>query len=288
MLRRMQMKMLLLCSLVACGGKAAPQAGGMTSASDKWVEGSAGRLRVSDGGSGEPAIVLVHGLAGGREVWAGQVEHLRRSHRVVAYDQRGHGESEPAKDGVYSMEAMADDVERVRTELALGKVVLVGHSMSGAVLSTYAGRHPDAVAGLVFLDAIGDFSAFPAEEVKPYAEQSAKATDEAARRAQYAEELQPARPETREVVNAGLDRVDGKAFTELSAAMFALRDARQRIAPYQGPMIAIEAQGNELPFVASKVFGIERVEIAGVSHWLHLDDPAAVNAALDRFLATVH
>jgi 3-oxoadipate enol-lactonase len=268
----MQMKKLLLIPMVvaACGGKQAPQAASdsKTSASDKWVEGGSARLRVSDGGSGEPAIVLLHGLAGGREVWAGQLEHLRRSHRVVAYDQRGHGESEPAKDGVYSMEAMAEDVERVRTELGLGKIVVVGHSMSGAVLSTYAGKHPDAVAGLVFLDAIGDFSAFPAEEVKPYAAQAAAA-----------------RPATRTVVNAGLARVDGKAFTELSAAMFALRDAGERIAPYQGPSIAIEAQGNELPFVASKVFGIERVEIAGVSHWLHLDDPAAINAALDGFLA---
>ena len=70
--------------------------------------------------------------------------------------------------------------ERVRYAvgaLELGPVVLVGHSMSGGVLSTFAGRHPDQVAGLVYLDAVGDLAVLPAAEVQPFVDAARAVAD---------------------------------------------------------------------------------------------------------------
>jgi pimeloyl-ACP methyl ester carboxylesterase len=159
--------------------------------------------------------------------------------------------------------------------------------MSGEVLTTYVAAHPDAVAGLVYVDAIGDFHAVPPEALQPLVEREASPSFGAAeRRAALEGMLGPkARPATRQAVLASLDRMDPPAFAALRRSMFSLRDARARFSAYRGPAVAIEATEN--PYAASmagEVLGIPLEHISGVSHWLQLDDPAAVNRALDSFL----
>ena len=100
------------------------------------VQGSAGTLRVSDRGAGDPTLVLVHGLGADMDTWRPVLERLSPSHRTVAYDQRGHGGSDPAAS--YSVEELADDLGRVVDALHLRKFWLVGHSFSGTVISAYA------------------------------------------------------------------------------------------------------------------------------------------------------
>ena len=120
------------------------------------VTGPAGALEVDDGGRGGLPVVLVHSLAGNSTHWTAQLEHLRRDRRAVALDLRGHGRSEPPKDGDYTIAAMAGDIAAVVDTLGLDRFVLVGHSMGGGVALAYAGAHPDRVAGLVLVDPIGD------------------------------------------------------------------------------------------------------------------------------------
>jgi pimeloyl-ACP methyl ester carboxylesterase len=54
--------------------------------------------------------------------------------------------------------------------------------------------------------------------------------------------------------------------------------------PFAGPKFAIDAEGSEDPRMASRLPGVRRRVIPGVSHWLMLDEPAAFNAALDEVL----
>ncbi|MDQ0795871.1 alpha/beta fold hydrolase [Streptomyces sp. B1I3] len=92
-----------------------------------------------------PAVVLAHGWTCSTRFWAAQVRDLAADHRVVVYDQRGHGRSPEPGPGGYSTHALADDLEAVlRATLAPGrKAVLAGHSMGGMTLMAAAGR--DAV-----------------------------------------------------------------------------------------------------------------------------------------------
>ena len=53
---------------------------------------------------------------------------------------------------------------------------------------------------------------------------------------------------------------------------------------FDGPKFAIDAEGSEDPRMASRLPGVRRRTIPGVSHWLMLDDPAAFNLALDQVL----
>ncbi|GGZ00492.1 alpha/beta fold hydrolase [Streptomyces nitrosporeus] len=89
-----------------------------------------------------PAVVLAHGWTCNTHFWAAQVRALAADHRVVVYDQRGHGRTPEPVNGVYSTKALADDLEAVlRATLAPGrKAVLAGHSMGGMTLMAAAGR----------------------------------------------------------------------------------------------------------------------------------------------------
>ncbi|EYT79260.1 hypothetical protein CF54_32355, partial [Streptomyces sp. Tu 6176] len=70
------------------------------------------RLHVEvHGPEGAPAVVLAHGWTCSTAFWAAQIRELAADHRVIAYDQRGHGRS-PAHE-VCSTEALADDLESV-------------------------------------------------------------------------------------------------------------------------------------------------------------------------------
>ncbi|TQK45099.1 pimeloyl-ACP methyl ester carboxylesterase [Streptomyces sp. SLBN-118] len=91
------------------------------------------------GPDGAPAVVLAHGWTCSTEFWAAQIRELAAGHRVVVYDQRGHGRTAAAAVGT---DALADDLEAVLgAVLAPGeKAVLAGHSMGGMTLMAASGR----------------------------------------------------------------------------------------------------------------------------------------------------
>ncbi|MGW6566490.1 alpha/beta fold hydrolase [Streptomyces sp. NPDC054975] len=90
-----------------------------------------------------PAVVLAHGWTCSIGFWAEQIRDLARDHKVIAYDQRGHGRTPaPADASGWSTRALADDLEAVlAATLAPGeRAVLAGHSMGGMTLMAAATR----------------------------------------------------------------------------------------------------------------------------------------------------
>lgn len=109
------------------------------------------RLHVVEAGTGTP-VVLLHGLtATHRYVVHGSRALERGGHRVLAYDARGHGASQPAADGDYSYAALAADLERVLDAHGVERAVLAGASMGAHTLLRFALAHPDRAAGLVVI-----------------------------------------------------------------------------------------------------------------------------------------
>ena len=102
-----------------------------------------------------PPVVLCHGITATRRyVLHGSKALPRAGYRVVVYDARGHGESDPAPAGEsYDYPALVDDLERV-VESRLGegeRFLLGGHSMGAHTAVGYALRHPERLAGLVLI-----------------------------------------------------------------------------------------------------------------------------------------
>ena len=112
------------------------------------------KLEVLDwGGSGRP-IVLLTGAGDNAHVYDKFALKLTASYHVYGITRRGFGASSAPATG-YSADRLGDDVLAVLDALKLNRPVLVGHSLGGEEMSSVGSRHPERVAGLIYLDCYG-------------------------------------------------------------------------------------------------------------------------------------
>lgn len=254
-----------------------------------WIAGPSGNLYVRDGGAGHGGrlpVLFVHSLGGNGGQWALQLDHLRRERRAAAVDLRGHGDSDPADDGDYSIEALAGDVAAAADQLGLRRFVLAGHSMGGSVAVEYAGRHPERVAGLLLVDPNGDQTQVPAEQMEPFLE--ALRRDPMGEMDWYFRQLV-----------AGGDPEIGRwvledlALTDEAALVGGIESATRyqplpALARYPGPKVSIISDMNTLPFSLHRLVpDLPAHLLAGTGHWLQMDRPEPFNRLMDELLAEV-
>jgi pimeloyl-ACP methyl ester carboxylesterase len=107
-------------------------------------------LAIDDTGGEGPAVVLLHGLTATRRyVVMGSKALERGGRRVIAYDARGHGESDPAQP--YDYPSLTDDLLEVLDARGVGRAVLAGTSMGAHTAVRLALERPDRVGGLVVI-----------------------------------------------------------------------------------------------------------------------------------------
>jgi pimeloyl-ACP methyl ester carboxylesterase len=119
----------------------------------RWIDAGLARLHVREAGpEGAPAIVMIHGLAGQSSHYTyGVVPALEARFRTVALDRPGSGYSPRDARDPADLRVQADAVAALIDALGLGRPLVVGHSLGGAVALTLALDHPDKVAGLALL-----------------------------------------------------------------------------------------------------------------------------------------
>jgi len=109
-------------------------------------------VAVSDVGDGPP-VLLLHGLACGKRMWFHQIRALRQRFRVIAYDQRGHGQTDaPAVATEYSAGHLARDLVGVLDALKIERAAIVGFSLGGGPALALAASKPERVSRLVLAD----------------------------------------------------------------------------------------------------------------------------------------
>ena len=104
-----------------------------------------------------PVILFSHALATSGEMWRYQIAEFARDHRVLAYDMRGHGDSD-APDFPYEFDLLADDVAGLMRALGIGRAVFVGLSIGGMVGQALAIRHPKLFNGMVLASTLAKTS----------------------------------------------------------------------------------------------------------------------------------
>lgn len=264
-----------------------------------------------------PTIVLIHGWTCELRFWTYQIQDLSKDFRVVAYDLRGHGESEGPDGADYSIETLADDLEAIlQACVPQGqRPVLAGHSLGAMTLVAWAGRHPDEVrdrlaAAVLVNTGLGDLISeslvlrTPArlDGVKQVAGRillSAKApfpkgsTPLSHRAVQYvalSPAASPARVAFCEEIVLGCRR-DVRAATGGTLSRLDLGDA---VASLDVPAIVVAGERDKLtPAAHARRFAealpqlVELTEIPEVGHMAPVEAPDAVGAAIRR-LAREH
>jgi pimeloyl-ACP methyl ester carboxylesterase len=160
---------------LAGAGCALPRAGKSFAELDwalpvKTVDVDGIRVAYHEAGQGGPGpeVLLVHGLGSNMLVWTRVVGALSGTHRVVAIDLPGYGQSQKAS-YQYSMAFFARVVDRVIDRLGMRRPVIVGHSMGGQIAVTHALMFPGRASALV-LAAPAGFEEFEPGEASWMAE----------------------------------------------------------------------------------------------------------------------
>ena len=117
-------------------------------------------LEVLDWGGSGPPLIFLPGLGNTAHVFDDFAPKFTATHHVYGITRRGIGLSSapPPTDENYDADRLGEDVLAVIAALHLGYPVVAGHSIAGEQLSSIGTRHPEKVAGLIYLDANGAFA----------------------------------------------------------------------------------------------------------------------------------
>nr|HEV7953737.1 alpha/beta hydrolase [Candidatus Acidoferrales bacterium] len=113
------------------------------------------KLEVLDWGGSGPPMVFLTGLGNDAHIFDAFAPKFTATHHVYGITRRGFGKSSAPGLSIsnYSADRLGDDVLAVIESLKLDRPVLVGHSIAGEELSSIGSRHPEKIAGLIYLDA---------------------------------------------------------------------------------------------------------------------------------------
>ncbi|NJO12701.1 MAG: alpha/beta hydrolase [Gammaproteobacteria bacterium] len=108
-----------------------------------------------------PALIFIHGWGADSTYWDAQIDYFAKRHKVVTLDLAGHGDSGILRKR-WTMDAFGDDVFAVAQRLPDQQLVLIGHSMGGAVALQAARRLGERVIGIIGADAFQNMANPPA------------------------------------------------------------------------------------------------------------------------------
>jgi pimeloyl-ACP methyl ester carboxylesterase len=117
-------------------------------------------------GSGETAVIFIHGGFADRSFWTNQVKPFAAKYRVIALDLAGHGESGKNREK-WDIFGFARDVRTVMEKENISRAVLVGNSLGGPVALEAARLVPDKVLGIVAVDTFQDIITAPPPDYFP-------------------------------------------------------------------------------------------------------------------------
>jgi len=241
-------------------------------------------------GSGQTALVFVHGWSCDRTYWDEQVPYFSTEHTVVTIDLAGHGESGMAREE-WSMRAFGQDVTAVVDKLYLERVVLVGHSMGGLVVVEAADLLGDRVKVVVGADTFGDVSGrIPDDQmeafVQPFREDFEVAMDGMVRSNFFVPSSD----------SAFIDQIAGDMSSAppdiaIGAVLGYLNwynnESETALRELQVPLRLINSDYNPTNVEAGRAAtsSFDVVLMSGVGHFLMMEDPETFNRLLEEIVA---
>ncbi|HEX6125501.1 MAG TPA: alpha/beta hydrolase [Pyrinomonadaceae bacterium] len=266
------------------------------------------RVRVNDTtlsyiekGRGEP-VVFVHGAISDLRIWLNQVEFFSDSYRAISYSRRSHWPAQNVEDDrPYTRSVHTEDLAGFLDALDLKKVHLVGHSFGGAIALLTALRYPELVGSLVLAEPSPFVDLFDTSMGKMIARQKvgfdearllAKVKNSDAAIRQFlnttvgADVLNQLPPSARAVLMDNAPTL----VPMLEHYFVSPQVSPERLSKIAAPTLLIS--GEFSPNIALSnnrllqncLHNSEEATLYSVSHGLHIEDPAAFNQVVRKFL----
>ncbi len=241
-------------------------------------------LHYVDEGSG-PAILLTHGFGASSRMWAGQIEALGDRYRIIAWDMRGHGDTDsPADAAAYSEPETLADMTAILDACGVERAVIGGLSLGGYMSLAFNLAHPARTRALMLFDTGPGYNnpkgregwnQFAIRRAMAFEERGLEALGESA-------EVQAARHRSAE----GLAKAARGMLTQRDASVI------QSLTSIDKPTLVLTGADDQNfltahSYMNDNIPGAMGVLIDDAGHAANIDQPAAFNEAVAAFLATL-
>ena len=247
------------------------------------------------GKEGLPWLVLSHSLACSTRMWDEQLAAFKDRYRVLAYDTRGHGQTQ-APTGPYTLEQLADDLKGLLDALKISRAHYCGLSMGGMIGQTYALKYPGTFATLVLADTTSRMpaEALPAwqDRIRTAQEKGMQPLVEPTLARWFTEPYRKAQPQTMQRIGNLIGGTPVAGYVGCCHAIPKINLAA-RLKEIRTPILVIVGEDDPgTPVAMSKEIhenapGSKLVVLPKAAHLSNIEQPAAFNRALDEFL-TAH
>jgi 3-oxoadipate enol-lactonase len=244
-----------------------------------------------EGPEGAPWLVFSNSLATNLSMWDPQAADLKRSFRVLRYDQRGHGGTD-APTGRYTYATLVADALALFDGLAIKRPHFCGLSMGGATALALAELHPDRVDHVVVCDSPAMSTPASAqlweERIAAAQKGGMESLVESTMARWFPPEIHAAKPPHLEQVRQMIRSTPVNGFIGGSAAL-ADHDYNSAVATVTRPVLFIAGSKDGVTPAAMKdmharLKGSRYVELEGAGHISNLDRPAEFTRAVREFL----
>lgn len=253
------------------------------------------KLAFVDRGAGPP-VVLVHGFPMDHALWDAQIEAIAPRYRVIAADLRGFGRSEATQEPT-TMEQFADDLAALLDVLGVGQpVTLGGLSMGGYIALAFWRKHAARLRGLILCDTRA--AADPAEAIAARRAAALRVLDagpaslvDDTGSKLFAQRTLQERPELLDTLRRMAAGCDARGVAAAALGMAQRPDSTGMLGDIRCPTLVIVGREDvisppdEMRRMAEAIPNARLVEIADAGHLTPMEQPAAVSAAIEAFLA---
>jgi len=247
-----------------------------------------------DAGSGEPVVVLLHGLGANKNYYSATIEHLAPRHRCLAWSMPGYDQSPALVEMTFP--ALAEAVVAMLDDAGVDSAVIVGHSTGGMVGQALWKLAPDRVAGLILVATSRRFGQDP-EQAKAFIESRLAPIEAGLTPADTAERVLSTisavelPPDVFAAAVVGMSSISSEAYAAtvrcitthdhadvlptIAVPTLLISGSEDATTPHSG-MVAMEAA----------IPGSTLLNVEGSGHLIDLEKPTEFRAAVDGYLRT--
>ena len=244
-----------------------------------------------------PVIIFIHGFPLNKSMWNIQVEALKENYRVIAYDIRGHGNSDAGIDEFF-IELFVIDLLRLMEKLKIEKSILCGLSLGGYIALHAVLKHPDRFDGLILNDTqcIADTPEIKENRCNAIISIKEKGVE------QYADEIikklfaQETFTKNKNVVDAVKEMIISTQKQSLCNTLHALAERKEtcdQLPEINIPVLIMVGEEDKITPIAAaqqmheKILNSKLEIIQQAGHLSNLENPTAFNTHLVNFLELV-
>jgi len=246
-----------------------------------------------DGRDELPWVTLVTGIANDLSMWDAQVPALERDFRVLRYDLRGQGGTQPTP-GPYTIDLLVQDLVGLLDALQIGKTSLVGLGLGGALVQAAAVAHPARVRKLVpcccRARMVPEFAALWHGLIETVKKNGFESIVEPTAQRWFSEEFKAANPAVLDAVRKMIRRTSVQGYLGCAGAFLGL-DVEKDLHKIRAPTLYVSGADDKLggpsalmAGLAARVPGARHASVPRAAHIANIQNPPGFNQVLLEFL----